>query len=165
MSTTNGSATGTKRRQTGGRDGERAGAGGFAASGSTAGVNANANDNSNVNVNASTTILPSKLKSALGSRLQPIMGVSVSQPAELKEPLISLSCEMLKLVATIKQRAEAHHRYSGPMANPRTNQPVLDEECNPKSFIPSFLRSNNSVNRTEGMAPNTAPLFYELHGN
>jgi hypothetical protein len=52
---------------------------------------------------------------------------------------------MIKLVATIKERAETHHCYSRPMADPRTNQPVLDKEGNPKSFIPSFLQSNNRV--------------------
>jgi hypothetical protein len=137
MSTTNGTATGNKRRHMERRDEERVEAGGFAASGSAAGATANAT--------ASTAILPSELKSALGSRLQPIMGVLASQPAELKEPLISLSCEMLKLIGTIKQRAEAHLRYTRLMADPKTNQPVLDEDGNPKPFIPSFLRTNNPV--------------------
>ena len=73
MSTTNRTATGNKRRRTGRRDEERVGAGGFAASGSAAAANANANNNSNANATASTAILPSELKSALGSRLQPIM--------------------------------------------------------------------------------------------
>jgi len=52
---------------------------------------------------------------------------------------------MIKLIGTIKQRAEAHLRYSRPMAEPNANQPVLDEDGNPKSFIPSFLRTNNPV--------------------
>ena len=73
------------------------------------------------------------------------MGLLELQPAELKDPLISLSCEMLKIVATIKQRTEAHLRFSRPMADPKTNQPILDAEGNPTPFIPSFLRSKNPV--------------------
>ena len=136
MTRSEGNATGNKRRRTGPpinvRDGGSSARGGSAAAPMTS------DEDHKISV----------LTSTLGPRLAPMIGILVSQPTELNEPLISKSKEMLKLIASIQQRIESSRRFDKQVVDPETNQPLLDSDGNPKPFIPNSCRAKCPVQAT-----------------
>ncbi len=76
----------------------------------------------------------------IGKRLEPIKDVLASQPAELKGTIISSIEEMLDCYTTYRQKQKSLARFDQPMKDATTGVVVLDEEGNPKPFIPNPLR-------------------------
>ena len=86
-----------------------------------------------------------KLKSALGSRLEPLMGILATQPTELSNSIISKSKEMLALVTAIRQRVESSKAFDSPPIDPATGKPFVDEARNDKPFIPNSCQINGPI--------------------
>ena len=79
------------------------------------------------------------LLSTLSSRLEPIKGLLVSQPDELKGYIISKLTEMLDLRVTIKQREKSYARFDKPLTDATTGAVRHNEAVDPLPFIPNSL--------------------------
>ena len=96
------------------------------------------------------------LLSTLSSRLEPIKGLLVSQPDELKGYIISKLTEMLDLRVTIKQREKSYARFDKPLTDATTGAVRHNEAGDPLPFIPNSLRSKCPIKASKQTENDTA---------
>jgi hypothetical protein len=68
-----------------------------------------------------------------------------SQPAELRGTIIPQMRGMLETNDTINQRTTSHGRFDKPMKDPSTGAILLDDNDQPKPFIPNNLRKQPPI--------------------
>jgi len=81
----------------------------------------------------------------IGTRLEPIMRDLASQPKKFQTTLIEFQHSMLDKLASIKQRKSSSLRHNKPVIDSKTGKELLDDDGNPKKFVPNSCRAKCPV--------------------
>lgn len=84
-----------------------------------------------------------------GTRLEPIMRDLASHPKKFQTILIEFQHSMLDQLASIKQRKSSCLRHTTPVIDPKTGKESLDDDGEPKKFVPNSCRAKCPVEASE----------------